>query len=379
LHFDIGSFGMSLLVRICVWADARTLKPIAAIFALAVFAFGAPAWAEQRDNSQIQKTPASAKATQNPQQQTGSVTGQVTDQSGAPVVGAAATIIPSGNDAAKANTTTDEDGRFVFTNVPVGDFELTVTFTGLTPHKTSGTVAVGQHLVTPMIVMAIPTQVTEVRVEVPTEEIATEQIHEQEHQRVFGVIPNFYVSYAPNPAPLRAKHKFQLAWKSASDPITFAGVAFFAGIDQAADRWGAYGQGAQGYGKRFGATYGDVFVSTFVGGAIAPSILRQDPRYFYKGKGSTKSRLLYAIASSVICKGDNGRWQPNYSNLIGSAAGAAAQYAYTPGNDRQGSNALLGSALIRLGETSLAGVLQEFVFSKLTHTKGSQRGSLNNP
>jgi hypothetical protein len=221
-------------------------------------------------------------------------------------------------------------------------------------------VAAGEHSVTPLIMMAIPTQVTEVHVGVPPEELATEQIHEQEHQRVLGVIPNFYVSYAPNAAPLRAKHKFQLAWKSASDPITFAGVAFFAGVDQAADRYGAYGQGAEGYAKRFGATYGDVFTATFIGGAVMPSLLKQDPRYFYKGTGSKKSRLLYAIASSVICKGDNGKWQPNYSNVVGSFAGSALQYTYTPPGDRTGTNGIVGGALIRMGETSLAGVLQEF-------------------
>ena len=281
--------------------------------------------------------------------------------------------------AAKADTTTDEDGRFVFYSVAAGEFELTVSFSGLTPQKVSGMVAPGQHFVTPLVMMVIPTQVTEVRVGVPPEELANEQIKQQEKQRVFGVVPNFYVSYTPNAAPLRAKHKFSLAWKSASDPFTIAGVAFFAGIDQAADRWGKYGQGAQGYAKRFGATYGDVFGATFIGGAVMPSLLKQDPRYFYKGTGSKKSRILYAIASSVICKGDNGKWQPNYSNVIGSFAGAGIQYSYTPANDRQGSNGLVGSALIRLGETSLAGVLQEFLFSKLTKTKGSQRASMNNP
>jgi len=183
---------------------------------------------------------------------------------------------------------------------------------------------------------------------------------------VFGVIPNYYVSYEPNAAPITTKHKFELAWKSASDPVTLAGVGVLAGIDQAADRWSAYGQGVQGYAKRYGASYANVFASTFIGGAVMPSILKQDPRYFYKGTGSKRSRLLYAVASSVICKGDNGRWQPNYSNVIGSFAGAGLQAAYLPANDRRGSGFIVSSALIRLGETSLAGVLQEFVFSKVT-------------
>jgi carboxypeptidase family protein len=352
---------------------------MAALFAFAIFALSSPVLSQQRNATASQKTAASAKTQQSPSQQTGSVTGKVVDQSGTQVVGASVSLTQAGAEAAKADATTDEDGRFVFYSVAVGDFEVTVSFPGLTSQKSSGTVAAGQHFVTPLIVMVIPTQVTEVHVGVPPEELANEQIKEQEKQRVFGVVPNFYVSYTANAAPLKAKHKFSLAWKSASDPFTIAGVAFFAGVDQAADRWGKYGQGAQGYAKRFGATYGDVFAATFIGGAVMPSILKQDPRYFYKGTGSRKSRFLYAMASSVMCKGDNGKWQPNYSNVIGSFAGAGIQYSYTPANDRQGTNGLVGSALIRMGETSLAGVLQEFLFSKLTKTKGSQRASMNNP
>jgi hypothetical protein len=216
--------------------------------------------------------------------------------------------------------------------------------------------------------LVIPAQITEVHVGVgPTpKELADVQIKEQEKQRVFGVIPNYYVTYEPNAAPITTKHKFELAWKSASDPATLAGVGVLAGLGQAGDRWGAYGQGAQGYAKRYGASYANVFASTFIGGAVMPSVLKQDPRYFYKGSGSKRSRILYAMASSVICKGDNGRWQPNYSNVIGSFAGAGLQAAYLPANDRRGSGFVLSSALIRIGETSLAGVLQEFVFPKLT-------------
>lgn len=142
-------------------------------------------------------------------------------------------------------------------------------------------------------------------------ELAQEQIKEQEKQRVFGVIPNFYVSYVANAVPLVPKQKFELAWKSASDPIKLVGVGALAGIDQAGDRWGAYGQGAQGYAKRLGASYANVFGATFIGGAIMPSVLKQDPRYFYKGKGSKRSRFLYALGNSGMCKGDNGRWQLN--------------------------------------------------------------------
>jgi hypothetical protein len=225
------------------------------------------------------------------------------------------------------------------------------------------------------MMLMISTQVTEVRVTPRNEELVQAQVKEQEKQRVLGVIPNFYVTYDPNPVPLTPKYKFELAWKSASDPITLVGVGVLAGLDQAGDRWGAYGQGAQGYAKRLGATYANVFGATFIGGAVMPTVLKQDPRYFYKGTGTKRSRILRALSSSFICKGDNGHWQPNYSNVIGSFAGAGLQAAYLPANDRKGGGFVVSSAVIRLGETSLAGVLQEFILPRFTpnHSNRSQR------
>ena len=151
--------------------------------------------------------------------------------------------------------------------------------------------------------------------------------------------------------------------------VTIGGVAFLAGLQQAADRYSEFGQGAQGYAKRFGAAYGDVFASTFPSGAVFPSLLKQDPRYFYRGTGSTKKRLLYAIGNSVMCKGDNGHWQVNYSNMAGAVSGAALASTYYPSRN-QGMD-ILQNSLIRMGESSLAGIMQEFVFRKLT--KGGLR------
>jgi Carboxypeptidase regulatory-like domain len=341
---------------------------------LAVLFCSSPGWSQlltdQPAESALadpQTTQARAGGEQNAGQRVGSIRGKIVDQSGANIGGAVVKLTREGQSSG-LEVTSSEDGLFAFSNVAPGIFQLTISSPGLASHQFSGTLQSGEAYVTPLIMLVIPTQVTEVRVgvELTPQQLADVQIKEQEKQRVFGVIPNFYVSYEPNAAPLTAKHKFGLAWKSASDPITLAGVGVLAGIDQAGDRWSGYGQGVQGYAKRYGASYANVFTATFVGGAVMPSILKQDPRYFYKGSGSKRSRFLYAIASSVICKGDNGRWQPNYSNVIGSFAGAGTEALYLPANDRRGSGFIVSSALIRLGETSLAGVLQEFVFSKVT-------------
>jgi len=307
--------------------------------------------------------------------QLGSISGKIVDQSGANIVGAVAKLGCGKESSSVREATSDEDGLFAFSRVTPGPFCVNISAPGLVSQQVSGTLQSAQAYVTPVIVLVIPTQVTEVHVGVPTEELVAEQVKEQEKQRVFGFIPNFYVTYVSDPVPLSTKYKFELAWKSATDPVTLGGVAFLAGIDQAGDRWHDYGQGTEGYAKRVGATYANVFSATFIGGAIMPSLLKQDPRYFYKGTGTKRSRLLRAVGSSFICKGDNGKWQPNYSNVIGSFAGAGLEAAYIPARDRQGSGFVVSGALIRLAETSLAGVLQEFVLPKLSpnHSNRSSR------
>jgi len=365
-----------LFTQISATARAHTVKAMALLFVFLMFLFSPLAWSQQLDTPDSSGMDDSASVPQLARQ-AGSISGKVVDQSGANIVGAVVKLIHQG-ESSELEVTSGKDGQFVFSNVAPGAFRLTFSFPGLASQELSGTVRSGENYVTPLIMLVIPTQVTEIHVGLPPEELETVQVKDQEKQRVFGVIPNFYVTYVPNAAALTPKHKFELAWKSASDPVTLIGVGVLAGIDQAGDRWHAYGQGAQGYAKRYGASYANVFAATFIGGAILPSVLKQDPRYFYKGKGSKRSRILYALAtSSVICKGDNGHWQPNYSNVLGSFAAAGIANLYTPANDRNGSNFVVSSALIRIGETSLAGILQEFVFPKLTHRTRSQRTPLN--
>jgi Carboxypeptidase regulatory-like domain len=314
------------------------------------------------DSSALQRSVSpTAGAAQTP----GNIHGSVVDQSGAKITGAHVKLTREGQSSSE-EAQSDEDGQFYFFNVDPGTFELTITSEGLASRTVSGIVRAGETSTVPQVVLFVATQVTEVRVGLPLEEVAQQQIAIQERQRVFGFVPNFYVSYVSDAVPLSPRLKFRLAWKSATDPVTLAGVGALAGIDQATDRWGAYGQGLEGYAKRFGATYGDVLGATFLGGAVLPTLLKQDPRYFYKGTGSTRSRLLYAIANSVICKGDNGRWQPNYSNVLGSFGAAGLANVYYPEADRRGAASVATTALIRLGETSLAAILQEFVFPRFS-------------
>jgi hypothetical protein len=217
----------------------------------------------------------------------------------------------------------------------------------------------------PQIALTVAANVTDVQVALSRVEVAEAQVKDEEKQRVLGVIPNFYVTYDPHPVALTPRQKFELAWKTTVDPVTFAIVGGIAGVQQAQNTFSGYGQGAQGYGKRYGAAFADLVAGTYIGSAVLPSLLKQDPRYFYKGTGSKHSRILYAIANSVVCRGDNGRWQPNYSNIFGNLAAGGISNLYYPSQNR-GAGLTFENAAIGIGATGAANLVEEFLMRKLT-------------
>jgi len=295
----------------------------------------------------------------------GSISGTVLDPTGTPVSGAQVSLGPA-SATRTAETVTAQDGHFSFANVAPGPFELSIALSAFKPQKVSGTLPANQDYLVPTIRLELAPVVTEVSVHLSQKEIAEEQIKQQEQQRLLGVIPNFYASYVTNAAPLNARQKFELAWKSVIDPTSFVIAGVIAGGQQANNTFAGYGQGAAGYGRRFGAAYGDFVVGTYIGNAILPSILRQDPRYFYKGTGTTRSRIWYAISMSVIARGDNGHWQVNYSGILGSLAASGISNLYYPEADRHGFESTISNTLIGIGTSAAVNILQEFVFRKLT-------------
>ena len=292
------------------------------------------------------------------------VSGKLVDPSGVGVAGANVKLSRAG-DAAPQETQTSDDGQFTFARVAPGVFKLTISANGFAQKEFSGTLRDNEDFIAPQIALALAEVTTEVKV-VPPQVIAEAQIKEEEKQRALGFIPNYYVSYRTDAVALAPKQKFELAWKTLGDPVSFGITGAIAGIEQAQNRFSGYGQGADGYAKRYGAAYADFATSTVIGSAILPSLFHQDPRYFYKGTGSTKSRLAYAIANSVICKGDNGHWQANYSAILGGLAAAGISNAYYPAKDRNGAGLTFENALIGIGATAAANIMQEFVIKKLT-------------
>jgi hypothetical protein len=315
-------------------------------------------------------------AGQSQDQSSGSISGTVVDQNGNFVLGAGVKLTHEG-DNQEQEVDSDREGHFTFSGVAPGPFRLTVSAERFATQELQGVLHIREALEMPLISLLIASATTEVRVSVTTYELAEEQVKVEEKQRVLGVIPNFYVTYEHHPLPLSPRQKFELAWKSAVDPVTFAASGFIAGVEQADNGFRGYGQGAQGYAKRYGASYADGFIGNMIGGAILPSLLKQDPRYFYKGSGSRRSRILYALANAVVCKGDNGHWQPDYSGILGSLAAAGISNIYYPANSRNGAQLTFENTLIGIGASGVGNLFQEFLIRKLTpHARDPQT---NNP
>jgi len=297
-------------------------------------------------------------------QSPGTISGVIVVPTGAVLAGARVTLTREDQSPAR-ETLSGEEGQFFFAGIAPGPFQLVIASEGFATQTIAGVLHPGEDCVIPQIMLALATAITQVRVELTQVEIAQVQLSEEEKQRVLGIIPNFYVSYIPDAAPLTAKQKFELALKNTIDPVSFGINGAVAGFEQAGNGFSEYGQGAKGYGKRYGAAFADSVTGGFFGDALFPSLFRQDPRYFYKGTGSKRSRILYALANAVICKSDKGRWQPNYSGILGSIVSGGISNAYYPPQAR-GAPLVFEGAAIGIGASAAANIFQEFVVRKLT-------------
>jgi len=303
---------------------------------------------------------------QAPEAQVGSITGTVMDAYGDVVVGATVKL-EDGTPADLRTMEANDSGVFQFTGLRPGvTYHVTVSGTGFVSWKSQDIVLKpGEAFTVQGIVLKLPDNAASVTVYADSAAIATEQVNVEYHQKVLGFIPNYYVIYDSKDAvPMTSKLKFQMAWKTAINPVSFAGAFFIGAVDQASDT-PDYPQGWKGYGERVGANYADGFTDIMFGGAILPVLLKQDPRYYYQGTGTTKSRLEHALSYPFICKGDNGKLQPNYSTMGGDLISASLSNIYYPPSNR-GAGLVFSNFAIGTAERALSTVLQEFVIRKLT-------------
>jgi hypothetical protein len=291
--------------------------------------------------------------------------GAVFDANGAAIAGASVTLTAVDGSLEKQMLSGDQ-GQFRFDGLPASTFRLSISAAGMASFSSAPlALALGESRQLTPIVLAVLGATTQVEVRVTQTEIAQEQVKAAEQQRVFGILPNFYSSYIWNAAPLNTRQKFDLAFHSLTDPMAFLGTGIAAGAEQATNTFSGYGQGASGYAKRYGASYTDEALSRLLGSAILPSLFHQDPRYFYKGSGSTRSRAIYAMTRSIITRGDNGRPQPNYSHILGSLAAGGIANAYYPPGDR-GVGLVLGNALLGTAGRAVENLAREFFLRQNT-------------
>ena len=295
------------------------------------------------------------------------ISGTVTDLNG-DLVPAATVILDGPQSEDHREVVASDSAAFAFDKLtPGAPYRVTVRAKGFVDWTSSPIIlSPGQYDFLSDVRIKVEGEGTSVTVYASSEQLATEQVRLEEQQRVLGIIPNFYVVYdSKNAVPLTTKLKFKLAMRVAVDPITIGGVAGMAAINQAANR-PDFQQGAKGYAQRFGTEAAQGASDILIGGAILPSLLHQDPRYFYQGTGTTNSRLRHAMFSPFICRGDNGRLQPNYSSLGGDLASSALANTYYPQSNR-GVGLVFGTFAIGTAERMLSGIAQEFILPRFTH------------
>ena len=275
--------------------------------------------------------------------------------------------------------TTKSNGEFSFTGVPAGSFRLTASGPGM------AAVTVRRIVLRPgsvrflrEIVLQVASAAVTVRVVAPSEQLAEQQLQLQMHQRVLGVLPNFMSSYNWNAVHLWPKQKFQLALRVELDPVTFAVIGAEAGIEQGFGRYPGYGTGVEGYAKRYGADYANDVAGGMIGDALLPSILRQDPRYFYKGTGSFGSRALYAMSRAILCRGDDGKTEFDYSRVIGDFAAGGISNLYYPAANR-GAGLVFANGLIEIGGDAAANLIREFILPGFTShvPRAAKKGAIH--
>ena len=294
------------------------------------------------------------------------LSGVVTDGDGALVQGAQVTL-QSGGSTQQRNSVTGLDGHFSFSGVVAGEFRVTISADGLESATRQGMLNEDESLELPAIGLGVAGTSMSVEVSSLTrEEIAETQMKAEEKQRLGGLVPNFYVTYDWKAEALTSKQKFKLAARSLVDPATFVIIGGFAGIEQATNSFSGYGRGAAGYGKRYGAGLANSSIGAMLGGAVLPSLLHQDPRYFYKGTGSVWSRTKYALSTAVIARGDNGRWQPAYASVLGDFGSGAISNLYYPASDRNGAGLTLENGALSVAFDGIGNLLQEFLLRKIS-------------
>lgn len=293
------------------------------------------------------------------------ISGTVLDKNGAVLEGATVQLSKAGTVGTFREVQSGALGQFQFADLEPGTFVVTVsrnrlgTFVSkpinLEPEKP---------VVVPNVVLSVESVTTSVTV-TDEETASVQQVQIAEQQRVFKVFPNFYSSFDWNAPPILPKQKYRLAIRTIIDPVTFVTTAGIAGAEQYRNIFPGFGSGAEGFAKRYGATYTNHVSAELFTRAVFPSIFHTDPRYFVMGTGTTRSRAFHALSSTLITRGDDGKRKVNFSQILGEFSAAALSNAYFPEQER-GAHLVLFNGFADLGGNMVDNLIREFILNHVT-------------
>ncbi len=359
--------------RMCV---ARPLSSAALIIVVACWpSFGIAVAQQSRSPYALPKDPGAIMT-----QQTSSIsssadaagasaiTGMVLDPTGAAIANARVRLSNADSSFIRESRS-DSGGDYAIEKLPAGTYTLLIDSPGFVSYKSAPvTLSEAQVFRAKPATLAVAGENANVEVIADNSKIANAQVKASERQRVLGIVPNFYTSFVYDAVPLTSKEKYRFALRETFDPIRFVGTGIGAALEQANDTYAGYGDDAAGYGKRYAALYGDGLFSDLLSHAVFPSIFHQDPRYFYQGTGSLKSRFIHAVSFAVLIRNDSGRNVPNYSYLLGDLVAGSVNNFYYPHADR-GPGLVFTSTAIGIGGRAAGSLAREFILSRFTTHK----------
>jgi len=303
------------------------------------------------------------------------ITGVVSDIQGGLIPGAHVAAERTGAPKSETQETNAGPlGHFRFTELLPGSYTIIITMPGFETYRLQNIVLKpDEDYELPEVALPIARTEADATVTVTEEQLAEAELNDELHQRVLGILPNYYTSYIWDAAPLNTRQKFKLAIRSATDPVFFASTAITAGIQQANNTYPEYGDGVGGYFTRYAAAYGDAIVGRIVTSVLFNSLFHEDPRYFVMTNGSFPRRAFHAILSTVTQRGDDKHWHPAYANFLGDATTGLITSTWHPGSNI--GTVVLNDTFYGLGGQAIRNLAREFLFRHLarhvpTYAKG---------
>jgi len=305
------------------------------------------------------------------------ISGVVSDIQGGLIPGAHVVAERAGAPAGESQqTNADDKGFFRFSDLLAGAYIITITSPGFDTYRIPGiNIKPGESYELPEVALPIARTTADATVTLTEQQIAEVELNDELHQRVLGVLPNYYTSYIWDAAPLTMRQKFKLAIRSATDPVFYATTALGTGINFATSANPEYGGGPSGYWELYASNYGGALVGRVVTSVLLNSLFKEDPRYFVMTNGSVARRSWHAISSTFLQRGDDKHWHPAYSNFIGGATSAVVVSTWHPDSTVSMGQRVLNDTVLDLGGEAIRNLAREFLFRHLarhvpTYAKG---------